>query len=90
MKVNGTRVEDLAGTGLFTRQRYVIPVGWTVLTNTLNGAGRGLAWAVRWSVRAWTVTVPAAVLLAVWGRFGRTQRRRTEDGPAAPRRRTGR
>jgi hypothetical protein len=70
MKVNGTRVEDLAGTGLITNQRYVMPLWVTVpLAVTKHGA-RFLWWVSALLVRGWAVSVPAAVLLVVYAAAG--------------------
>ena len=69
MKVDGTRVEDLAGTGLTTRQRYVIPLWASTTVLWARWVLRALAWVLVRVVRAWGVTGPTAlVLLArVWG-----------------------
>jgi S-DNA-T family DNA segregation ATPase FtsK/SpoIIIE len=66
MKVNGTRVEDLAGTGLITNQRYVIPLWVTVPFFLLKVTGRTLWWAGGKAVRGWTVTLPLVSLLVVY------------------------
>jgi DNA segregation ATPase FtsK/SpoIIIE, S-DNA-T family len=58
MKVNGTRVEDLAGTGLVTNQRYVMPLWVTVPLFLLKTAARAAWWITVHVVRAWTFTLP--------------------------------
>jgi DNA segregation ATPase FtsK/SpoIIIE, S-DNA-T family len=67
VKVNGTRVEDLAGTGLVTKQRYVVPLWASVLGVTFTFLGRTVWLALRWAVRAWVITVPMLLIaLAYW------------------------
>jgi S-DNA-T family DNA segregation ATPase FtsK/SpoIIIE len=70
MKVKGTRVEDLAGTGLVTRERYVIPLWVSLLGVTLRGVLRGGWLATVWTIRAWPVILPAAVVAAVYWKAG--------------------
>ena len=70
MKVNGTRVEDLAGTGLITNQRYVMPMWITVPIALARIGGRAAWWLLVRAVRGWTLTVPAVVLLLVYARSG--------------------
>jgi len=71
MLVNGTRVEDLAGTGLTTRQRYVIPLWASVLGGMTSGLLRGLGWLVRQACVYWGLSAPVLVLLILWAQFGR-------------------
>jgi len=71
MLVNGTRVEDLAGTGLTTRQRYVIPLWASVLGGLLRMLGRGVVWLVRQAFTYWGLSVPVLVLTLLDLRFGR-------------------
>ena len=67
MKVNGTRVEDLAGTGVVTKQRYVVPLWVSGLGVTLAFLGQVTWVLVRWAVRAWLLTLPAVLTaLAYW------------------------
>jgi DNA segregation ATPase FtsK/SpoIIIE, S-DNA-T family len=70
MKVNGTRVEDLAGTGLVTNQRYVMPLWITVPIALTKHGSRAAWWLLVHLVRYWTLTVPAFVLLVVYAHLG--------------------
>src|SRR4051812_35861315 len=63
MLVNGTRADDLAGRGLTTLQRWVVPLWLSILTRTLGRLGRSV-----WLTSAWLVVrpllgVPLALLL---------------------------
>jgi S-DNA-T family DNA segregation ATPase FtsK/SpoIIIE len=70
VKVNGTRVEDLAGTGLVTKQRWVLPLWLSVPLFLVRVTGR-VAWmALVWTVRAWAATVPVALLVVAYVRAG--------------------
>jgi DNA segregation ATPase FtsK/SpoIIIE, S-DNA-T family len=71
MKVNGTRVEDLVGTGLWTKQRYVVPAWVTLLKLILTFIARAVFVVIIWTVRGWLFTVPAFALLVVYLRLGR-------------------
>ncbi|MBT0773164.1 hypothetical protein KIH74_29745 [Kineosporia sp. J2-2] len=73
MLVNGTRVEDLAGTGLTTRQRYVVPLWVTVPLFLARHTARAVAWLVRHALTYWGISLPLLVLLLVWARFGRLE-----------------
>ncbi len=70
MKVNGTRVDDLIGTGLTTKQRYVIPLWASVLADPTKWTARMLGRLAVWAVRAWALTVPVGLLLAVYVKGG--------------------
>jgi S-DNA-T family DNA segregation ATPase FtsK/SpoIIIE len=70
MKVNGTRVEDLAGTGLVTNQRYVMPLWVTVPLFFAKITGRAIWWATVHAIRAWTLTLPAVVLVLIYAARG--------------------
>ena len=70
MRVDGTRVEDLAGTGLTTKQRYVIPLWASTLALWARWVLRALTWAVVRAVRGWTVTGPVLVLALTWAAGG--------------------
>jgi S-DNA-T family DNA segregation ATPase FtsK/SpoIIIE len=63
MKVNGLRADDLAGTGLVAKQRYVVPLWASLIGLVLGGgarlAGRGLLWLVR----AWRISLPGLLIL---------------------------
>jgi S-DNA-T family DNA segregation ATPase FtsK/SpoIIIE len=70
MKINGMRADDLAGTGLITKQRYAIPLWASLLGLTLAGLARYTFAATRWAVRSWRLTVPAALAAYAYSRFG--------------------
>jgi S-DNA-T family DNA segregation ATPase FtsK/SpoIIIE len=70
MKVKGTRVEDLAGTGLVTKERYVVPLWVSLLGVTTRGLLRGGWLVLAWMVQAWPVTLPAALLVVTYWRLG--------------------
>jgi S-DNA-T family DNA segregation ATPase FtsK/SpoIIIE len=70
VKINGTRVDDLIGTGLTTKQRYVIPLWASVLGVIATWTGRLLGKVSVWAVRAWPLTLPATLLLVLYVRFG--------------------
>jgi len=70
MKVNGTRVEDLAGTGLITNQRYVMPLWVTVPIFLTRTGSRALWWVTVRAVRGWMLTLPLAVLVIVYAKSG--------------------
>jgi S-DNA-T family DNA segregation ATPase FtsK/SpoIIIE len=70
VKVNGTRVEDLAGTGLVTKQRYVVPLWVSVTGVTLAFAARAAWFLLAWTIRAWLVSVPAALVALTYWRAG--------------------
>ncbi|MCE0536985.1 hypothetical protein LWF15_15895 [Kineosporia rhizophila] len=70
MLVNGTRVEDLAGTGLTTRQRYVVPLRVTVPLFLFKHLARASAWLLRQTLTYWGLSLPAFVLLVIWSRLG--------------------
>ncbi len=70
MKVNGTRVEDLAGTGLLTNQRYVIPLWVTIPLAVLKFTSRVAWWAGVHAVRGWALTIPVLVLLIAYAKGG--------------------
>src|SRR3954454_7675515 len=53
MLVNGTRADDLAGRGLTTLQRWVVPLWLSILTRTLGLFGRFV-----WRTSAWLVVRP--------------------------------
>src|SRR3954447_12873493 len=53
MLVNGTRADDLAGRGLATPQRWVVPLWLSILTRTLGRFGRSA-----WRTSAWLVVRP--------------------------------
>jgi len=70
MLVNGTRADDLAGRGLTTLQRWVVPLWLTVLLRVLGWFGRwawrGVAWLIRWPL----VGLVVGLLAAGYGGFG--------------------
>jgi DNA segregation ATPase FtsK/SpoIIIE, S-DNA-T family len=70
VKVNGTRVEDLAGTGLVTKQRYVVPLWVSVTGVTLAFLARAAWFLLAWAVRAWLVSLPAAFVAVTYWRVG--------------------
>src|SRR4051794_144983 len=53
MLVNGTRADDLAGRGLTTLERWVVPLWLSILTRTLGRFGRST-----WRTSAWLVVRP--------------------------------
>jgi S-DNA-T family DNA segregation ATPase FtsK/SpoIIIE len=57
MLVNGTRADDLAGRGLTTLQRWVVPLWLSIVS-------RALGWLVRstWRASAWLMVRPLLVL----------------------------
>jgi DNA segregation ATPase FtsK/SpoIIIE, S-DNA-T family len=69
-RVNGIRVEDLVGTGLVVKERYVLPLWLTVPPYLLGKTLVGLTALVRWLVKAWRVSVPAGLLLVLRARYG--------------------
>lgn len=70
MKVNGTRVEDLAGTGLVTNQRYVMPLYVTVPLFLLKTTAR-ITWCITiHAIRGWAVTLPVLLLVLVYAARG--------------------
>ncbi|GLY27431.1 FtsK/SpoIIIE domain-containing protein [Kineosporia sp. NBRC 101731] len=71
MLVNGTRVEDLAGTGLTTRQRYVVPLWVTVPVFLIRHLAKSCAWIVRQMRTYWGLSLPVIVLLLLWAYLGR-------------------
>ncbi len=71
MLVNGTRVEDLAGTGLTTKQRYVVPLWVTVPIFLARHLIRAARWMLRQARTYWGLSLPMFVLLVIWSRFGK-------------------
>jgi hypothetical protein len=57
MLVNGTRADDLAGRGLTTLQRWVVPLWLSILSRTVRLLGRSA-----WRTAGWLIVRP---LLAV-------------------------
>src|SRR4051795_9206849 len=57
MLVNGTRADDLAGRGLTTLQRWVVPLWLSILSRTVRLLGRSA-----WRTAGWLLVRP---LLAV-------------------------
>src|SRR4051812_31388255 len=57
MLVNGTRADDLAGRGLTTLQRWVVPLWLSIVS-------RALGWVARstWRASTWLVVRPLLVL----------------------------
>src|SRR4051812_14835349 len=70
MKVNGTRVEDLAGTGLITNERYVMPLWVTVPFFLARVGSRVLWWLGVRAVRGWMLTLPLVLLLVIYAKAG--------------------
>ena len=70
MKVNGTQVDDLIGTGLFSKQRYVIPAWVTLFWIIFRFFARAVVKGVAWSVRNWMLTLPASLVASCGLRFG--------------------
>ncbi|GAB6899847.1 FtsK/SpoIIIE domain-containing protein [Kineosporia succinea] len=69
MLVNGTRVEDLAGTGLTTKQRYVVPLWVTIPLFLGRHLLKGTSALVKWAITYWGLSLPTLVLLIIWQRF---------------------
>src|SRR5215213_1364863 len=63
MLVNGTRADDLAGRGLTTLQRWVVPLWLSILTRTLGRLFRSTWRTTAWQVVRPLVAVPLALLL---------------------------
>jgi S-DNA-T family DNA segregation ATPase FtsK/SpoIIIE len=70
MKLNGTRVEDLAGTGLLTNERYVVPLWLTVPLFLARVGSRVLWWLGVRAVRGWMLTLPLVLLLVIYAKVG--------------------
>jgi hypothetical protein len=66
VKANGTRVEDLAGTGLVTRQRWILPLWASVLALAVRSSAYGIWWLTLRTCRAWPVTVPSLAVIGSW------------------------
>ncbi|MDQ1295115.1 MAG: FtsK/SpoIIIE protein [Actinomycetota bacterium] len=66
MKANGTRVEDLAGTGLVTKQRWILPLWASVLALAVRSSAYGIWWLTLRTCRAWPVTVPFLAVVGSW------------------------
>jgi DNA segregation ATPase FtsK/SpoIIIE, S-DNA-T family len=65
--INGARADDLVlGQGLVTRQRFVVPLFWSLVGVTFRGAAR---WA-RWAARCWSITTPPLLLVVGWLALG--------------------
>src|SRR5690348_12983989 len=70
MKVNGTRVEDLAGTGLITNQRHVMPL-WVTAPSFVARVLLRWPWrATVLAVRGWMLTIPAVLLVVIYAKAG--------------------
>src|SRR4051795_146746 len=63
MLVNGTRADDLAGRGLTTLQRWVVPLWLSILTRTLGRFGRSAWRASAWPGVRPLLGVPLVLLL---------------------------
>src|SRR4051794_22157398 len=63
MLVNGTRADDLAGRGLTTLQRWVVPLWLSILTRTLGRLFRSMWRTSAWLVVRPLVAVPLVLLL---------------------------
>ncbi|MBI1758268.1 MAG: cell division protein FtsK [Actinobacteria bacterium] len=59
------RADDLAGTGLVSKQRWVLPLWVSVVRLLCRGGWRASVAILRWSVRAKRITVSLLVLLGV-------------------------
>ena len=70
MRVNGLRADDLAGTGLVTRERWALPLWLGVLMAGGAFLARQAARLTVAAARAWRGTVPAAAVLLAYVRFG--------------------
>ena len=70
MKVNGLRADDLAGTGLVTRQRWALPLWLGVLVAVTAALSRRTARLVSVLVACWRVTLPAAAFLLAYATYG--------------------
>ena len=67
--INGARADDLVlGSGLVTRQRWVMPLWQSVLVVTGKAVFRSIVWAAR----CWSITFPAVLLGFGWVRYGPT------------------
>jgi DNA segregation ATPase FtsK/SpoIIIE, S-DNA-T family len=68
--INGARADDLVlGQGLVTRQRFVVPLFWSLVGLACRGVGRWL----RWAARCWSITAPPALVVVVWLTLGPTR-----------------
>jgi DNA segregation ATPase FtsK/SpoIIIE, S-DNA-T family len=70
VKVNGLRADDLAGTGLITKQRWAIPLALGVTLAAIAFLYRRLLRLVAVLARCWRGTAPAALLAAGYLRHG--------------------
>jgi len=70
VKVNGLRADDLAGTGLVTRQRWAVPLWLGVLAAVAAFAWHRLVRLAGMAARCWRGSAPAAVLLAAYAWHG--------------------
>src|SRR3954453_710041 len=64
MLVNGTRADDLAGRGLTTLQRWVVPLWLSILTRTLSRLARAPLRTLAWLVVRPLLAIPLVLLLA--------------------------
>jgi DNA segregation ATPase FtsK/SpoIIIE, S-DNA-T family len=64
MLINGTRADDLAGTGLITKQRWAVPLWLSLLAVTAVMLAR-VAWTVAWWALRHPVTSTAAVVVTL-------------------------
>jgi S-DNA-T family DNA segregation ATPase FtsK/SpoIIIE len=69
VKINGIRADDLAGTGIITKERWAVPLWASLLGITLATVGRWLARGLTWSIRHPRLSVPALVLTVTWWRL---------------------
>jgi S-DNA-T family DNA segregation ATPase FtsK/SpoIIIE len=70
VKVNGLRADDLAGTGLVTKQRWAMPLALGVAIAAIAFLYRRLVRLVAVLLRCWRGTVPVGLLVAGYLRHG--------------------
>ncbi len=69
--INGTRADDLAGTGMFTKRRIAIPLTAQALYHGLRWLGRVLGRLIATAARHPGLSVVLGLAVACWVRFGR-------------------
>src|SRR4051794_34753878 len=70
MLVNGTRADDLAGRGLTTLQRWVVPLWLSILTRALRWLARATWRTSTWLLVRPLLALPLALLLAGFVELG--------------------
>jgi DNA segregation ATPase FtsK/SpoIIIE, S-DNA-T family len=70
MLVNGTRADDLAGTGLITKQRWAVPLWLSLLDITVALCCRAVLAVLGWAARHPVSTAAAGTIAAVYHRAG--------------------